>query len=97
MLQRSKNIRHNTRLIRYAIGGGLAALIDLFFLWFFTDVMHIYYLTSQVFAFVISCVFGFYFQKYLTFRDYSNKQMKQASAFLFFQVIGLGINLIILK
>ncbi len=97
MIQRSKKIRHNSKLIRYAIGWGLAALIDLFFLWFFTDLIGVYYLTSQVFAFIISFTFGFYFQKYLTFRDYSGKQVKQAGIFLVFQLLGLGINLLILK
>lgn len=71
MLQRSKSVRHNSKLIRYGIGGGLAALVDLFFLWFFTHFFGIYYLISQALAFVISFTCGFYFQKYLTFRDFS--------------------------
>ena len=75
----------------------MAALIDLFFLWFFTDLLHIYYLISQVLAFMISFTFGFYFQKYLTFRNYEKKKMKQATYFLVFQLIWLVIGLIILK
>lgn len=97
MLSRSRNIWTNSKLIRYGIGGGLAALIDLFFLWLFTDVLDIYYLTSQALAFLISFTFGFYFQKYLTFRDFSGRHWRQALVFLLFQVLGLGINLLILK
>gem|GEM_PF-6571655 len=72
-------------------------MIDLFFLWFFTDLLGIHYLTSQALAFLISFLFGFYFQKFLTFRDFSGAHGKQALIFLAFQVIGLGINLAILK
>lgn len=86
MLQFSKKLWSQSTFIRYGIGGSIAALIDLFFLWFFTDVLHIFYLLSQIFAFIISFAFGFYFQKYLTFRDFSGRHMKQGLAFLAFQL-----------
>lgn len=97
MKHRLKNTWSNSKLVRYAIGGGLAALIDLIFLRIFTDHLHIYYLTSQALAFLISFTFGFYFQKYLTFRDFSGRHRRQALMFLAFQVLGLGINLLVLQ
>lgn len=97
MRKLSQKIRNGSKFIRYAVGGWLAALIDLFFLWVFTDQLGIYYLTSQALSFLISFTFGFYFQKYLTFRDFTGRHGVQALLFLFFQIIGLGINLVILK
>lgn len=97
MLKKSKQLWHQSKLIRYAVGGGSAALIDLFFLWLFTHFFGIFYLISQICSFIISLTFGYYFQKYLTFRDFSQRHWKQASIFLLFQLIWLGINLIILK
>ncbi|MEI8091672.1 MAG: GtrA family protein [bacterium] len=52
-------------------------MLDLLMLYFFTDVCHIYYLYSAILAFIISLSFGYFFQKYLTFRDFSNKHLQQ--------------------
>ena len=42
------------KISKYAIGGAIAAGVDLFFLYVFTDIVGIYYIYSQVFSFVIS-------------------------------------------
>ena len=84
------------KVIRYILGGGLAALIDLLFLYIFTDVLGVYYIYSQIYAFCVSFLFSFFFQKYITFRDTSNKHIQQGLLFLLFQLLGLGINLCIM-
>ena len=79
------------KFIRYSIGWWLAALLDLFLLWFFTDIIWIYYLVSAIISFLISVTFGYIFQKYITFRDASKQHLKQWGLFLVFQLIWQGI------
>lgn len=84
------------KFIRYSLGGWLAALLDITLLWFFTDVFHIYYLYSAILSFMFAFSFGYVFQKYITFRDYSNKHILQWWLFLLFQLIWQGIYMLML-
>lgn len=77
--------------IRYSLWWGLAALFDLFLLYVFTDFLHIHYLYSAILAFLFSVTFAYFFQKYITFRNYSKKHLLQWSLFLMFQLIGQWI------
>lgn len=83
-------------LIRYGIGGGLAACIDLWILYSCTDLFWLYYVYSQIIAFSISFSFSYFFQKFLTFRNYDSNHFKQWTKFLMFAVSGLGLNLLIM-
>lgn len=85
------------KIVRYAVWGWSAAVLDLLLLWLCTDVWWIYYLLSQVLAFIGSLSYGFVFQKYITFRDYSKKHTWQMSKFFLFQLIWLLIGLVLLK
>ena len=83
-------------IIRYSIWWGLAALLDLLFLRIFTDIFWFYYLISAIFAFVISLSFGYFFQKYITFKDYSKKHISQWWLFLAFQLVWQWIYMLLL-
>jgi putative flippase GtrA len=84
------------KFIRYSIGGWLGALIDLWCLYLFTDIVGIHYLISSVLAFVISVSFGFFFQKYFTFQDYQKETWIQLIRFAVFQGCGKVIDIILL-
>ena len=84
------------KFVRYSLGGWLAAVLDIGLLWFFTDIFHIYYLYSAIFSFCFAFSFGYFFQKYITFRDYSKKHVIQGWLFLLFQLIGQGIYMLML-
>jgi len=73
------------------MGGGFAAVLDLLLLYVFTGVSGIYYLHSAVLAFLISVSFAYFFQKYITFRNYSKKHLLQWSLFLAFQIVGQAV------
>ncbi|MEI6426035.1 MAG: GtrA family protein [Candidatus Absconditabacteria bacterium] len=85
------------KIVLYMIGGIIATAIDMFFLYVFTDLVGINYLLSQVFSFCISLLFGFAFQKYITFQKKTGSGSKQLLFFFVFQLVGLCINLIVLK
>lgn len=88
---------YSYEFIRYSIGWWLAALLDLFILWLCTDIFCIYYLWSAVISFVISVCFAFFFQKYFTFRDKSNKHIKQWFWFVIFQLIWQWVYMLVLR
>lgn len=83
-------------IIRYILWGATAAMIDLFFLSFFTEFLGLYYLVSQTLSFCIAFVYAYLFQKYITFRNNSKQHLTQWAKFLIFQLIWLWINLILL-
>ena len=85
------------KFIRYIIGGGLGAVINVFFLWFFTDITGIYYIVSAILAFIISVTSWFFFQKYITFQNTSKQHFKQLFWFFVFQWVGLLIDLFLLR
>lgn len=84
------------RFIRYSLGWGLAALLDLCLLYVFTDVFGIHYLYSAILAFVCSVTFAYFFQKYITFKNYSHKHLLQGSLFLVFQLVGQWLYMLLL-
>lgn len=61
-------LKHKTG-VKYFFSGGSAALVNLSFLYIFTDIMGVWYVASAVMAFIISHVYGFFMQKFWTFRE----------------------------
>jgi len=84
------------KIFKYWIWWWIWAVVDLFFLWFFTEIMWIYYMFSAIFSFIISFFVWFFFQKYITFWCKKRKHLVQWFLFLIFQLIWLVINLILL-
>lgn len=83
--------------IFYLIWWWTAALVDLFFLYIFTEYIWFHYLLSSVFSFSIAFVYGFSFQKYITFKQHTWSIQKQAWLFFVFQIIWLWINAFLLR
>jgi len=85
------------KFIRYSLGWGLAAVLDIALLWLFTDIFHIYYLYSAILSFFFAFSFWYRFQKYITFRNHSKKHILQWWLFLWFQLIGQGLYMSLLR
>lgn len=73
--------------IRYSLGWALAAFLDLLLLYVFTEFFHLFYLYSSILAFCCSVSFAYFFQKYITFRNFSKDHIVQWLLFLIFQLI----------
>ncbi|MFA4833853.1 MAG: glycosyltransferase [Patescibacteria group bacterium] len=56
-------------IIKYIISGGMAASVDLIFLYIFTDVFGVWYIISASLSFLIAYFVSFSMQKFWTFRD----------------------------
>lgn len=81
------------KIIKYVISGGTAAVIDLFFLYFFVEHSSMTYLSAAVIAFLIAFCASFTLQKFWTFKDSSvEKVHKQATVYLIVSLANLGLN-----
>ncbi len=88
-----KQAYKNKLYIKYLISGGIATLIDFSLLYFFTDIVNLYYLISASIAFLVAFMISFYMQKFWTFRDNSRKKInKQFFLYFLVGIIGLGAN-----
>lgn len=82
-----------TKIFRYIISGGTAAVVDLSLLYLFTDIFGIWYLFSAVGAFLVAFLVSFNLQKYWTFKDGSKDRIKtQAAGYFLITAINLGLN-----
>ena len=80
------------RIVKFVFSGGLAALVTVLTLYFFTEIIGLWYVTSSVIGFFAGFGVSFTLQKFWTFRDNSIDKIKNQS---FFYLITLTGNLII--
>lgn len=74
------------QLIRYFFVGGTAAVINILFLYIFTDVFHLYYLISNVLSFVLGLITNYILSKRFIFKtDVGNKGLE----FIIYGLIGV--------
>ncbi len=81
------------RFIRFLFSGGTATLSNLALLYFFTDLLHIWYITSTVLAMTISTFISFGLQKFWTFKDGDRSKMSwQLPAYILLCIFNLFLN-----
>ena len=79
--------------VKFLISGGTSTVVDLIFLYIFTDILKIYYLTSAVLAYILAFFISFYLQKFWTFRDNGKEKIyQQLGLYLSVNLLNLGIN-----
>ncbi|HEY9583303.1 MAG TPA: GtrA family protein [Candidatus Paceibacterota bacterium] len=86
-------IKRHAMIVRYVIAGGTAALVDLILLYVGTEVFHVWYLSSAIFAFTIAFIVSFLMQKFWAFRDSRTDGMHgQLLSYLFVLIFNMGVN-----
>ena len=80
------------QFIRFAVVGTSGAILDFSILIILTEIFSIYYLASSVVAFILANLSNFIWNKLWTFRNTSDKHIRQLLSFAIVGVIGLGIN-----
>lgn len=83
------------RVIRFAITGGTAALINVLVLYAFTDWLGIWYIASEVVAFACALAYNFMLQRLWTFAS-EGAAAKQGVAFVAVNIFNLFLNALIL-
>lgn len=85
------------RILKYLIAGSIGAFINLALLYFFTDILKIWYLISASMAFTVSFFASFFLQKFWTFSDNDKKAMrKQMRAYLSAALANLALNALLM-
>ncbi len=81
------------QFLRFVIAGSFALGVNLAALYFFTDVLGIYYLISTVLAFLVALSVSFTLQKFWTFQDASRDQLhRQIPIYAAMQITNVILN-----
>ena len=92
-----RNIIKHKRPIKYLIAGGTSTFVDLLFIYFFTDILGIWYLFSACLAFAVAFFVSFFLQKFWTFRDNDKELMyKQMRLYLTVALANLVLNAVLM-
>jgi len=75
--------------MRYLLIGGTCGVLDLSLLYIQVEFFHIWYLAATIISFVTITTFGYFGQKYFTFRNKSKNYKKQMP--IFFVIVGIGL------
>lgn len=85
------------QIVRYIIGGGTSACINLLSLYILNSVVGLYYLSASIIAFIIAFFVSWAFHKFWTFREHSMDNMHtQGGLYLLSSIGGLALNTLIL-
>jgi len=83
--------------IRFAVVGGIGTLVNLSLLYILTDIYGILYLISETFAFIVSVIHNYLWNKSFTFEeDIKEKVIGKAMKFTIICIIALVVNLTVL-
>ncbi len=90
-------VQRYAQFARFVIAGSCAFAINLAALYFFTDIVGIYYLISTVLAFLISFSVSFTLQKFWTFQDSSRDHLHiQLPLYLGMQLTNVSLNAVLM-
>lgn len=85
------------QLFRYVFVGGTAFIVDIFFLYVFSDIFGIYYLISAIFSFVISVLVNYAMSiRWVFNQDNIENRVVEFNLFLLISTIGLVFTEILL-
>lgn len=81
------------RFLRYTFSGGTSTLIDLFLLWFLTDVAGLFYLISASVSFIMAISINYQVNHFWGFRETRREFLKGYLLFFSFGIMGLGLTI----
>ncbi len=84
------------QILKFGVVGGVAFLIDYSLLYFLTEYLHIYYLTSSIISFIVSLIFNYILSIKWVFDVTKKQTIKEITIFVVLSVIGLGINQLVM-
>lgn len=81
------------QIFKYLIAGSIGTFVNLALLYFFTDILSIWYLLSTVLAFILSFFVSFFLQKFWTFSDRDKEKIyRQMAGFMLVALANLVLN-----
>lgn len=84
-------------ILRYIVSGSTAFAVNFVFLYIFTEVFGIWYLSSAILSFTFSLIVSFLLQKIWTFQNKDmEKADRQLSFYLVITIVNLAVNTILM-
>ena len=81
------------QFFRYLFVGGFAAVVNIGMLYVFTDILHLYYLISNILSFILGLVVNYLLSKKFVFQDETSiSKTKEFIIYAIIGVIGLGLD-----
>lgn len=84
------------RPLRFLVVGGTAAAINIGLLYSLTEFVGVWYLFSEIVAFLVALIFNFTLQRFWTFRSRSAERTRQAVLFVGVNIWNLFLNAVLL-
>jgi len=84
------------KFIRFSISGGIATVIDVSLLYFFTDIIGIWYLVSAILSFIVGSITHYLISRCWVFKSNSERQVKEFLSFFSIHTGNLIISIILL-
>ena len=78
--------------LKFFIAGGFCGLLDLLLIYYFTDILGLWYLYSGILSFIIVSVVSFSLNKNITFKDKNENLQRQYLKYVLVILIGMTIN-----
>ena len=92
-LFRTKTNNTLIQFFRYIWVGGIAAIVNIGMLYVFTDILHLYYLFSNVLSFTLGLLVNYILSKKFVFQEkVTMNRMKEFIIYAIIGIIGLGID-----
>lgn len=86
-----------SKVLKYLISGGSAAVVNLTVLYVSTDIFHVWYIASSVLASIIAFFVSFFLQKFWTFNNASVDLIKkQLALYVLVAIINLVLNTLLM-
>lgn len=83
----------SSKVARYLVSGGVAALVQFSSLYFFVEALSLWYLAATTAAFVLTFIVSFIMQKFWTFEERSMGSLHiQISGYLAFSLANMFVN-----
>ncbi len=85
-------------IINYLIAGGLTVLVTVLSYAFFTKILHIYYIVSNILAWIVAVIFAYVVNRRFVFQSKSSKRarVKEIRNFFIFRLLSLLIDTILM-
>ncbi len=91
-MHRLKQLTEYT-IIRYVMSGVTSASVNLVTLYYFNNIIKVYYLTASIIAFTVAFFVSLILHKFWTFKDKSTDNIhKQSAMYLLSSLFGLSLN-----
>lgn len=87
----------NIEIIRFLVAGAATLFIDYGVLVALTEYLHVYYILSATISFVLAVIANYYICLTWVFKSSKKQSRKQFAFFLVTSIVGLLLNIIIIK